>query len=110
MRYRKLDDRVNQGSLAAELAAAVKELQPLRLIVVEPGEWRVRDMLVRTAKQLKVELEIRTDRHFLCSPEEFADHARGRKQLRLEYFYRELRRKHEILMGGQSTAGRQVEL
>ena len=41
----------------------------------------------------------------LSTPEEFAEHAKGRKQLRLEYFYRELRRKHDILMDGSEPEG-----
>ena len=45
------------------------------------------------------------DRHFLCTHEEFAQHARGRKQLRLEYFYRELRRKHDVLMHDGKPVG-----
>ncbi len=105
VQYRKLDEQINRGCLSAELEAAVQELKPLKLIVTQPGEWRVRDMLLRTAKKMNVELEIREDRHFLSSPAEFAQHAEGRKQLRLEYFYRELRRKHEILMNGNQPEG-----
>ena len=96
--YRQLDDRGNRGAFSAELQAVVKKLNPDRLILVEPGEWRVRECFRRTAKQLSIELELRHDRHFLSTPDEFAEHAKGRKQLRLEYFYRELRRKHDILM------------
>lgn len=105
VQYRKLEDRLNRGSLAAELEASVQENKPLKLIVTEPGEWRVREMLVSTAKKLDMELEIREDRHFLSTPEEFAEHAKGRKQLRLEYFYRELRRKHDILLNGKDPEG-----
>lgn len=105
IRYRKLDDKINRGSLAAELEATVKELVPEKLIVTQPGEWRVRNLLVHVSKKLKIELEIREDRHFLSTPAEFAEHAQGRKQLRLEYFYRELRRKHEILMDGKQPEG-----
>lgn len=96
--YRQLDERGNKGTFGAELEAAVKKLKPDRLILVEPGEWRVRECFRKTAKQLNVELELRHDRHFLSTPDEFAEHAKGRKQLRLEYFYRELRRKHDVLM------------
>ena len=54
-----------------------------------------------------IELEVRPDRHFFSTPEEFAEHAQGRKQLRLEYFYREMRRKHDVLMdGGQPEGGK----
>jgi deoxyribodipyrimidine photolyase-related protein len=54
---------------------------------------------------LGVELEIRPDRHFLCSREEFIRHAEGRKQLRMEFFYREMRRQHRVLMDGDEPAG-----
>lgn len=103
--YRKLDDKLNSGSLAEELEAAVEKFKPERLILVQPGEWRVLESLESIAKEAGVELEIRPDRHFLSTPEEFAEHAEGRKQLRLEYFYRELRRKHEILLNGGEPEG-----
>jgi len=72
---------------------------PERLIVVEPGEWRVRQALVAMAREAGIELEIRDDRHFFSSPAEFAAHAAGRKQLRLEYFYRPLRERFGVLIG-----------
>ena len=105
MHYRQLDDRGNKGTLAAELEATVKKLKPRRLVLVEPGEWRVRESLLDTAQRLGSELELRPDRHFLSTPQEFAQHAEGRKQLRLEFFYRELRRKHDILMDGGEPEG-----
>ena len=50
-------------------------------------------------------LDVRDDRHFYATPGEFAAHAHGRKQLRLEYFYRELRRRHGVLMDGDEPVG-----
>ena len=103
--YRQLDEPGNGGTFASELATAVKKLKPSRLILVEPGEWRVREMFVKASEELRTELDLRPDRHFLSTPEEFAEHAKGRKQLRLEYFYRELRRKYDILMDGREPEG-----
>jgi deoxyribodipyrimidine photolyase-related protein len=103
--YRLLDDPDNLGSLAAELQAAVRKLHPQRLIVVEPGEWRVRRLLEKTAHESGVELEVRPDRHFLCSAAEFNAHARGRRQLRMEFFYREMRRRYGVLMNGDEPEG-----
>lgn len=104
--YRNLDDRSNQGSLAEELANTIKQRKPTRLILVDPGEWRVREALLKVASDEGLEIDVRPDRHFLCTPEEFAQHAEGRKQLRLEFFYRELRRKYDILMeDGQPEGG-----
>ena len=100
------------GTLAAALLASLdrdraKGRMPERLVVVEPGEWRVQEALRGAAKQAGVPLEIRPDRHFYSSRDEFAAHAEGRKQLRLEYFYRPLRRKFEVLMDDGEPAGGQ---
>jgi hypothetical protein len=45
-----------------------------------------------------VPLDIREDRHFFCTVREFAAHAKARKSLRMEYFYREQRQRHGVLM------------
>jgi deoxyribodipyrimidine photolyase-related protein len=103
--YRQLDDLGNTGSFGSELTATVSRLCPQRLIWVEPGEWRVQTELEGTARALGMDFDVRPDRHFFCSREEFARHARGRKQLRMEFFYRELRRKHCVLLDGDEPAG-----
>ena len=103
--YRRLDDPDNRGSFAAEIGRLGPELRPQRLVTIQPGAWRVRRAIERAAGDLQVPLEVRPDRHFLCSAEEFAAHAEGRKQLRLEYFYRHLRRKTGLLMDGALPTG-----
>ncbi len=99
--YRELDDKANKGSFSEELKAAIRRHKPQRVIVVEPGEYRVCEEL----KQATAKLEIRIDRHFLSTIEEFREHAKGRKQLRLEYFYREMRRRFKILMEKDKPVG-----
>jgi deoxyribodipyrimidine photolyase-related protein len=96
--YTKLDDPANAQTLAGELERTVRRRQPAKVIVTEPGDYRVRRDLWEVAARLDVPLEIRPDRHFLCSIAEFAQHAKGRKQLRMEYFYREMRRRHRVLL------------
>ena len=103
--YRALDDAPNAGTLGEELLATASRVTPEKLIVVQPGEWRVEQSLQTASRHLGVELEIRPDRHFLSSREEFAAHAKGRKQLRMEFFYREMRRKHGVLMDGDQPVG-----
>jgi deoxyribodipyrimidine photolyase-related protein len=94
------------AALETSLARAAKAKQrPERLIVVEPGEWRVQEAVKAAAAKAGLPLEIRPDRHFFCSREEFAAHAKGRKQLRLEYFYRPLREKFGVLMEDGEPAG-----
>lgn len=99
--YRQLDDAENRGSLLTELQAAEKRHKPKKIIWVEAGEYR----LVEEFKQLKTPIEARPDRHFFASVDDFRDHAKGRKQLRLEYFYREMRRRFKILMDKDKPVG-----
>jgi deoxyribodipyrimidine photolyase-related protein len=94
------------AALAASLAAATGAGEsPRRLVVVEPGEWRVQEELRAAARKAGIPLEIRSDRHFFASRDDFAAHAQGRKQLRLEYFYRPLREKFGVLMDDGEPAG-----
>jgi deoxyribodipyrimidine photolyase-related protein len=97
----------DHGSLAAQLGADIERLQPTRLVMTAPGDWRVLQAIKAVAQASGLPLEIREDRHFYCSVREFAAHARGRKSLRMEYFYREMRKRHGVLMrpGGQPEGG-----
>ncbi|MFM7802223.1 MAG: cryptochrome/photolyase family protein, partial [Limnohabitans sp.] len=105
--YRLLDDADNKGSLASELDQAIREYQPRGLVMTAPGEWRVWQQLRQTAEQHGLPLEVRDDDHFLCTVRDFKAYVQGKKQIRLEYFYRELRRKHNILMEGKQPIGDQ---
>ena len=99
--YRELDEPGNKHSLAKELAVAMKRLRPTEVYMVEPGDHRVRTSLMEACPAI----QIINDRHFLASREEFAAHAHGRKQLRMEFFYREMRRRHDVLMDGKEPIG-----
>ena len=103
--YRELKADSPDTTLLAALAETLDDKPPESVVVVEPGEWRLRDGLVELCRERDLPLEILADRHFLCSHEEFAEHAEGRKQLRMEYFYREMRKKHAVLMDQGGPAG-----
>ena len=106
LHYRRLDDPGNRGSLAAELQATLATLAPQRVVMTAPGDWRVWQSLQAVVEGGGLALEIREDRHFFSTVREFAAHAKGRKSLRLEYFYRELRQRHGVLMHeGQPIGG-----
>jgi deoxyribodipyrimidine photolyase-related protein len=92
-------------NFAASLSASLARLRPERVVLVEPGEWSVREEIREAVEAAGVEMEMREDRHFLCSHEEFAAHANGRKQLRMEFFYREMRQRHGVLMDHGKPAG-----
>jgi len=107
LHYVRLEDPENSGSLAGELARAVKVFKPSKLVITAPGDWRVLTSIRQAAKTLGAPLDIREDRHFFSTVQDFAEHARGRKQLRLEYWYRELRQKTGVLMEGMKPIGGQ---
>ena len=103
--YTRLDDDSNSGSLAGEVARAVATYRPERILITEPGEWRVLQIICSWSSQLNLPVDVRADARFVCSTDEFAAWARGRKQLRMEYFYRDMRRKTGLLMDGHAPVG-----
>lgn len=107
LHYVALDAPDNCGTLAGELAKAIDVYRPQALVMTAPGDWRVLQDLRGAALAAQVPLEVRDDRHFFSTVRDFAAHAKGRKQLRLEYWYRELRQKTGILMDGKAPAGGQ---
>jgi len=105
--YTKLDGPANAGSFTAEVALAVEAYRPERIIVTEPGEWRVCDAIQGWSATLGLPVDILTDTRFISSTADFSAWAKGRKQLRMEYFYRDMRRKTNLLMDGDRPTGGQ---
>jgi deoxyribodipyrimidine photolyase-related protein len=104
--YHRLGDD-GPAALGDILAGHLRSLRPSKLVVCEPGDWRVQQAIVAACSEAGCDLEWRPDNHFLCSKQSFADWARGRKELRMEYFYREMRRRQGVLMqGGEPEGGR----
>ncbi len=93
--------------LDAQLRQWIEKRRPEQVVVCEPGEHRVMTLLEAVSRETGTPLEIRPDTHFLCSRAEFSAWAQGRKTLRMEYFYREMRRRHDVLMtDGKPEGGR----
>jgi deoxyribodipyrimidine photolyase-related protein len=105
--YRTLTDTGPNVSFSSEVARAVAQHKPARIVVTSPGEWRVLDDMRGWQARFAVPVDILDDNRFICSRAEFAAWAQGRKQLRMEYFYREMRRKTGLLMDGAQPAGGQ---
>ena len=105
VRYRRLDDADNAGSLAGEVAAAIAVFAPDRIVVSAPGEYRLADEMAGWQARFGLAVDIRADTRFLCSLGDFAEWAEGRKSLRMEFFYRDLRRRYQVLMEGDEPIG-----
>ena len=103
--YQPWSEEPHGSSFSTALEKTLAEHSVERLIATEPGEWRVRQQLQAAAGELALPLDLLPDTHFLCDHETFRAHAAGRKSLRMEYFYREMRRRHRVLMDGDEPAG-----
>ncbi|MBX9751106.1 MAG: cryptochrome/photolyase family protein [Roseococcus sp.] len=103
--YVALDDPANTHSFSGEVARAVARHKPARIIATEPGEWRVRQDMEGWEAVLGLPVEIRDDTRFLADLGVFRRWAQGKKQLRMEFFYREMRRATGILMQGDKPEG-----
>ncbi|WP_295529166.1 cryptochrome/photolyase family protein [Novosphingobium sp. Chol11] len=101
--YVRLDDPGNSGSFRGEVARACARHGATAITVTAPGEWRVLEEMQGWPEPPT----ILPDDRFVCSAEEFAAWAHGRKALRMEYFYRDMRRKTGLLMNGGSPEGGQ---
>ena len=103
--YIRLDDPL-PGGFAERLQATLRQHQPLALYVAEPGEWRMQQLIEQSCAACETPLRLIDDMHFLCSRTEFAEWAKGKKELRMEFFYRVMRKKHSVLMdAGQPEGG-----
>lgn len=99
--YSKLDDPDNTQSIAGELIRYASAQAAAGVIATEPAEWRLIDAL----GDLPLRVHMLPDDRFIASHADFETWAAGRKQLRMEYFYREMRRKTGLLMEGDTPVG-----
>ncbi|MGR3515817.1 cryptochrome/photolyase family protein [Sulfitobacter pontiacus] len=99
--YTQLDDTDNAGSIVGELLRRAAQTGTSEVLATEPGEWRLIDKL----KYAPLKVHLLPDDRFLATHAEFEAWAEGRKALRMEYFYREMRRKTGLLMEGDQPAG-----
>lgn len=116
--YRALDTHGDK-TLADGLRAAVAARQPAQIIGVEPGDMRVRGALDLAMNSIaagagndwaagqKHLINWREDKHFLCSPAQFRSWAGKSASLRMEFFYRSMRRQYKVLMEGDQPVGGQ---
>ncbi|MBQ1202976.1 MAG: cryptochrome/photolyase family protein, partial [Loktanella sp.] len=99
--YTQLDDPDNAGSITGELIRRASEFDVAGVVYTEPGEWR----LIKALGDMPLKSHSLPDDRFIASHQDFDDWAKDRKQLRMEYFYREMRRKTGLLMDGDQPEG-----
>lgn len=101
--YTRLDDEDNTGTLNGELLRRAQEFDAGDVVATQAGEWRV----IKALEDLPLNMRVLPDDRFIASHGEFEEWTEGRKALRMEYFYREMRRKTGLMMEGDKPAGGQ---
>jgi deoxyribodipyrimidine photolyase-related protein len=106
VRYVRIDDPDNSHSIVGELHRALDD-QPFEAVAMtECGEWRLAEALAAFAGMAGVPVDIREDTRFICSHDRFRRWASGKSQLRMEFFYREMRKDTGLLLDdGQPVGG-----
>ncbi|SET22604.1 cryptochrome/photolyase family protein [Thorsellia anophelis] len=96
--YTKLTDSDNQGSFKEEVRRALCSSNYDQIVITFPGEYRVLKDIQTWSSEFGINVSILEDDRFLCPLDEFNQWAANRKQLVMEYFYRAMRQKYQILL------------
>ncbi|MBI60451.1 cryptochrome/photolyase family protein [bacterium] len=103
--YSYLTDSHNQGSFKAECRRIISKHNIRKIILTEPSEYRVLEDVLTWETEFEIPVEVLEDTRFLCSKSRFKKWANGKKQLRMEFFYREMRKEYDILMENDKPVG-----
>ncbi len=102
VKYRALStDREKPGgpkSLADALETTVREVRPASVILVEPGDYRIKVALTEVGTRCGVPVEFLDDSHFLATVEEVGKWSKSGRGFLLETFYRAMRRRMNVLV------------
>lgn len=77
-----------------------------RIIIAMPSEFSLFDEInTQWREEFNIPIEITPDNRFLCNIDEFKKWANDKKNLRMEFFYRDMRKKLSILMDNNKPVG-----
>ena len=105
--YFTLDDLENKQELTANLNQIITAHKINCFEYQEPDEIRIDEQLKAFCKTLSIPHQCVSSAHFMTSREELSNFFKGKKQLIMEFFYRHMRKKFDILMQGNQPEGGQ---
>jgi deoxyribodipyrimidine photolyase-related protein len=105
VRYIKLSDPSNRHSLSANIEHLVSSSGYTSFEYQEPDELRVAQELKSLAELLSCSTTKVSSEHFLTTPEFFQEVFKGHKRYVMELFYREVRKRYDLLMEGDKPLG-----
>ncbi|MDC7995940.1 cryptochrome/photolyase family protein [Altibacter sp. HG106] len=96
--YHTLDDADNQQSLPKNITALIEIEQIDKFEYLLPDEYRLDEQLQELCEAIDIQTEAFDTEHFLTTREELSSFFSDKKTYTMEYFYRYMRKKHDILM------------
>ena len=96
--YYTLDDSQNEQELKKNLNKVISLLGATRFAYQLPDEFRLDQQLQSFCKGLKISSEAVDTDHFLTTRDEMGKFFAGKKKWVMEFFYRYMRKKFDILM------------
>jgi deoxyribodipyrimidine photolyase-related protein len=103
--YLKLDDPSNKQSFEANCDALISTYAIEKFEFQLPDEYRLNENLKIYCSKLAIPSQTFHTEHFYTEREELGTFFSGKKGLLMENFYREMRKKHQILMNGPDPIG-----
>ena len=103
--YLRLDDPGNQQTIEGNIKQLLKDKRYKHFAYLLPDEHRLDVDLRKVVKTLPISWEAADTEHFLTRRQDFQDFFTGKKRYLMESFYRQMRKKHDILMDGDKPRG-----
>lgn len=103
--YLTLDDTARHQNLNQLLTYLALKYQCESLSFQRPDEFRLRKQLLSITDELAIPINEIDTEHFLLSFEELPQHFQPTTHVRMESFYRYMRKRFKILMEGKSPEG-----
>ena len=105
VKYVKLDDKSNSGSIGDNVLAELKSGRYDAFHYQLPDEYRLDQNLEKLKDSLDIPVETFDTEHFYTSRGELTEMFEGKKTFLMESFYQKMRKKHGVLMDGDSPEG-----
>ena len=107
VKYYTINDRENLQDLGKIINQCINQFGIKKFEYQLPDEYRLDQQLKTICEGLKIPSEAFDTEHFYTSREELVTFFHVIKTLLMESFYRYMRKKHDILMNGETPVGNQ---
>ncbi len=101
--YQKLNHQNSKLSLSQNLTIWISKYKIEEFEYLQPDEYRIDKQLTSFCSELNIPHKVYDTEHFYTTREELATFFEGKKQYKMEFFYRYMRKKHNIMLINSKT-------